>query len=121
MNQSEKEAFRQAIYDIVRTIPPGRATSYGAIAKAIGYPNFSRLVGRIMAECDSQENDIPAHRVVNSSGFLSGKEAFGSSDEMQQSLASEGITVGNDRIQNWKKVFWNPLDEINILEVAFTK
>lgn len=114
MTQAEKEEFVQAVYDIVRSIPFGRATSYGAIAKASGYANFSRLVGRVMAECDSQKNDIPAHRVVNSSGFLSGKEAFGANNEMQQLLAAEGIVVVNDKIKNWKKVFWNPLDEINV-------
>lgn len=114
MDKTEKEAFRQAVYDIVQTIPYGRATSYGAIAKAIGYPNFSRLVGHIMAECDSMKNNIPAYRVVNSSGFLSGKEAFGTDNEMQRLLASEGVKVVNDKIKNWKKVFWNPLEEINI-------
>ncbi|NDV46533.1 MGMT family protein [Paludibacter sp. 221] len=114
MDKEEKEIFRQAVYDIVKTVPYGRATSYGAIAKAIGYPNFSRMVGHIMAECDSANNNIPAHRVVNSAGVLSGKEAFGTSAEMQQLLATEGIVVVNDKIKNWKKVFWNPLEEINI-------
>jgi len=65
-----------------------------------------------MGECDSSANGIPAHRVVNSQGILSGKDAFGNCGEMQRLLEAEGITVVNDRIKNWKTVFWNPLDEI---------
>lgn len=111
----DKEAIRQAVYEIVRTIPYGRATSYGAIARAIGYPNMSRLVGKIMASCESATSDIPAHRVVNSQGVLSGKEAFGPTDEMQQLLEAEGIVVvNNNRIQSWKTVFWNPMEEITL-------
>jgi len=109
---ANKEQLQQTIYEIVQLIPPGRATSYGAIAKAIGFPNLSRMVGRIMSQCDSDVNHIPAYRVVNSSGILSAKEAFGTSREMQQLLESEGIVVINDRIQNWKHVFWNPLKEL---------
>lgn len=112
--QSEKEAFRQAVYQIVRLVPYGRATSYGAIAKAIGYPNMSRLVGRTMSECNSSETGIPAHRVVNSQGILSGKDAFGTSNEMKSLLEAEGVTVNGIRIENWKTVFWNPLEEIEL-------
>jgi methylated-DNA-protein-cysteine methyltransferase-like protein len=108
----EKESFKQAIYEIVKTIPKGRATSYGAIAKAVGYPHLSRMVGKVMGECDSRNSGIPAHRVVNSQGILSAKDAFGTSGEMQQLLESEGVTVVNDRIRNWKTVFWDPLKEI---------
>lgn len=112
MQIADKEQLRLAVYEIVKLIPPGRATSYGAIAKATGFPNLSRMVGRIMSQCNSDVNHIPAHRVVNSSGILSAKEAFGTSGEMQQLLESEGIIVVNDKIQNWKKVFWNPLKEL---------
>lgn len=114
MNSHEKETLRQAIYETVKLIPYGRATSYGAIAKACGYANLSRMVGRIMGECNSAETGIPAHRVVNSQGILSGKDAFGSSEQMQQLLEKEGITIVNNRIKNWKKVFWNPIDEIKL-------
>lgn len=110
----DKAALTQAVYDIVRTIPYGRATSYGAIAKAAGYYNLSRMVGRIMSECNSSETDIPAYRVVNSQGILSGKDAFGDLGEMQKLLESEGVIVVNNRIKNWKSIFWNPLEEINI-------
>jgi methylated-DNA-protein-cysteine methyltransferase-like protein len=108
---AEKESLKQSIYEIVCLIPCGRATSYSAIAKAVGYPNFSRLVGKIMSQCPSDAN-IPAHRVVNSQGYLSAKDAFGAPGQMQKRLELEGIVVVNDRIRNWKHVFWNPLTEI---------
>ena len=114
LNEINKEAFILAVYDVVKTIPYGRATSYGAIAKAIGYPNMSRMVGRVMSECNSAETNIPAHRVVNSQGILSGKEAFGNAGEMQQMLELEGITIINNKIQKWKSVFWNPIEEIKL-------
>lgn len=107
----DKQAFREAVYDIVKIIPRGRATSYGAIAKAIGYPNMSRLVGRMMCECDSAKSNIPAHRVVNSQGVLSASPTF---TQMQSLLESEGIVVVNNRIKNWKAVFWDPMQEIQL-------
>ena len=112
MQVADREQLQQAVYEIVKLIPQGRVTSYGAIAKAIGFPNLSRMVGRIMSQCDSEINHIPAHRVVNNSGILSAKDAFGVPGKMQQLLESEGVMVINDRIQNWKKVFWNPLVEL---------
>ncbi len=107
-----KESLSEAVYEIVRRIPKGRATSYGAIAKAVGYPDYSRLVGKIMGECDSLATNIPAHRVVNSQGYLSAKDSFKTPDLMQELLESEGVTIVNNKIKNWKLVFWNPLDEI---------
>ena len=112
--KDSKDDFVQAIHQVVKTIPRGRATSYGAIAKAIGYSNMSRMVGRVMSRCNSSANDIPAHRVVNSQGELSGCAAFGSGNEMQQLLEQEGVVVCNNRIRNWKTVFWNPLNEISL-------
>ncbi len=113
MNKQELDLLVNAVYEIVRRIPSGRATSYGAIAKAIGFPNLSRKVGKIMSECDSKKSALPAHRVVNSQGFLSAAKAFGESDEMQKLLEAEGIRIKNDKIINWKTVFWNPMDEID--------
>lgn len=112
MNYIDHAAVKQAVYEIVRMIPRGRATSYGAIAKAIGYPNQSRLVGRIMSQAANESEAVPAHRVVNSQGILSAKAAFGPANQMHQLLEAEGITIINDKIQHWEKVFWNPLDEI---------
>ena len=111
MTQYDKEIFTQAVYEIVRCIPRGRATSYAAIAKAVGYANLSRMVGRAMCQCGE---DVPAHRVVNSQGVLTGRTAFGNGNEMQQLLESEGVSVENCRINDWKNVFWNPLEEMEL-------
>ena len=108
MNPLEKQAFRQAVYDIVRLIPKGRATSYGAIARAIGFSNLSRMVGKVMSQCPPNAK-IPAHRVVNSQGFLSAKGTF---NTQQERLEAEGVVVKNDRIKNWRTVFWDPMREI---------
>lgn len=114
MLQLDKETFIQAVYDIVIRIPQGRATSYGMIAKAVGFPNHSRLVGKVMKESGNSAIKLPAHRVVNSSGKLSGKEYFGDTREMQQLLEAEGIIVENNQIKNWKKISWDPLKEISL-------
>lgn len=108
----DKADFIHAVYQMVSTVPRGRATSYGAIARAIGYPNMSRMVGHVMGQCDAAKTGIPAHRVVNSQGVLSGKEAFGTPTEMQEKLEEEGIRIENDRIKDWKHVFWDPMKEV---------
>lgn len=114
MNGEEKELFKAQVYEIVRLIPYGRAASYGDIARAAGYPNLSRMVGRIMGGTGDSEDDIPAHRVVNSSGHLSGRHTFATPAEMQELLEAEGVVVINNRIKEWKSVRWNPLDEIRL-------
>lgn len=114
--QTEKEAFAQAVYEIVRHIPYGRATSYGAIARAIGYSNMSRMVGRVMKDSNRFTENLPAHRVVNSQGRLSAKECFGHPGQMQQLLELEGIIVTKDKINNWKEIFWDPITEITLYE-----
>ena len=113
MSNFDKADFIQAVYQMVKTVPHGRATSYGAIARSIGYPNMSRMVGTVLGNCKSEETGIPAYRVVNSQGILSGKEAFGTPTEMQEKLAEEGIMVENNRIKDWKHVFWDPMKEID--------
>ena len=112
MTDKEKHSLKNAVYDIVNLIPYGRATSYGAIAKAVGYPDWSRKIGKIMSECNSSETGVPAHRVVNSQGILTACEAFGPNGEMKKLLEDEGISVVNNRIKNWKQVFWNPIIEL---------
>ncbi len=102
--------FVEAVYEIVRLIPPGRATSYGAIARAAGHPCHARAVGHIMGKCTGSV--IPSHRVVNSQGVLSARAAFGSQDHMQELLETEGVAVRNNRIAEWRKVFWDPLKEL---------
>ena len=112
MNKPDTGDIRLAVYEIVSLIPVGRATSYGAIARTVGWPQHARLVGRIMSSSDSVSSGIPAHRVVNSQGELSGRRAFDTPTAMEELLAAEGVTVRNHRIVNWKKVFWNPLEEL---------
>ncbi len=101
-----------AVYAIVRLIPSGRATSYGAIARAIGRPDHARWVGRIMGRGDSALPGLPAHRVVDSRGELSGRGAFDPPGRMQELLESEGVAVCRHRIVNWKHVFWDPIEEL---------
>lgn len=105
------QEFKFLVFEVVKLVPEGRATSYGAIAKAIGYPNMSRLVGKMMSGCSSL--DIPAHRVVNSQGVLSGKLAFDTPTTMQEKLENENISIKNDRIRNWQQVFWDPSIELD--------
>lgn len=112
MYRLDKEDFIQAVYQMVRYIPYGRATSYGVVARAIGYPNMSRLVGKVLGQVSDPSLEIPAHRVVNSLGILSGKDAFETSTAMQERLEIEGIEIVDNRIKNWKSVFWNPLEEM---------
>lgn len=114
MSAIDLDDFRQAVYQMVQYIPYGRATSYGAIARAVGYPNMSRLVGRMLGQVSDSDLDIPAHRVVNSQGYLSGKDAFTTPTLMQELLESEGIRVEKNKIKNWKEVFWNPMEELTV-------
>ena len=102
------ESFFDKVYCVVREIPSGRVTTYGAIARAIGSPQAGRMVGWAMNKSFSGGDFLPAHRVVNRMGFLSGKMHFGGPEVMKQLLESEGITVENDQILNFDKVFWDP-------------
>ncbi len=96
------EQFKQQVYEVAKLIPKGRVTTYGAIAKALGYPNHSRHVGQAMGGCPS---DVPAHRVISSSGRLA-------VPEFQERLEADGLVVNNLRIKDFRKLFWNPMDEI---------
>lgn len=96
------ELFKQQVWEISKLIPKGRVSSYGAIAKAVGFPNHSRHVGKAMGGCPK---DVPAHRVISSAGTLSVVE-------FQERLEAEGVVVENFRIKNFKKLFWNPLEEL---------
>ena len=95
------------IYDITRQIPIGRVTSYGAIARCIGTGSSARLVGWALGAAQNI-SDVPAHRVVNRIGLLTGKHHFGNSDEMQKLLEQEGIIIKEDQVQNFQDVFWDP-------------
>jgi len=99
--------FFNDVYDVVRLIPPGRVTTYGAIAKYLGAARSSRMVGWAMNASHSQP-DIPAHRVVNRQGMLTGKMMFSYPMQMQELLESEGVRVENDRVLEFESVFWSP-------------
>lgn len=102
-----KASIYDLIYDIVKHIPRGRATSYGAIAKVIGTGGSARLVGWAM-NAAGMHKSVPAHRVVNRNGMLSGKHHFGTPTRMQELLEEEGIKVKDDCIQDFDQVFWDP-------------
>jgi methylated-DNA-protein-cysteine methyltransferase-like protein len=109
----EKDFFEQ-VFQVARLVPCGRATSYGAIAKYLGSARSSRMVGWAMNLSHSQISPVPAHRVVNRAGVLTGKNHFADPEQMQRLLESEGIVVIKDQIQQWDKVFWDPSIELDI-------
>ena len=106
-----KDFFEQ-VYQVVRLIPSGRATSYGAIAKYLGSGRGARMVGWAMNASHSHSEFVPAHRVVNRNGLLTGKHHFGGPQVMQQLLESEGHVIRDDSIQNFSKVYWDPSKEL---------
>lgn len=93
-------------------MPTGRVTSYGAIAKYLGSAQSARIVGWAMNDAHSQSEYIPAHRVVNRVGMLTGKHHFGNSNTMKQLLENEGIKVEDDKIKDFQKYFWDPSVEL---------
>ena len=103
-------SFYEKVYDVAKKIPLGRVTSYGAIANYLGAIKSARMVGYAMTL--SHGKDVPAHRVVNRNGLLTGKFHFSTTNAMQQMLESEGILVKNDQVQNFKDVFWGPCSEL---------
>jgi len=104
--------FFQLVYQVVREIPYGRATSYGAIAAYLGAKRSSRMVGWAMNNAHHQQPPVPAHRVVNRNGMLTGKNHFETPFLMQQLLEKEGVVVKNDQIQHFETIFWNPMKEL---------
>ncbi len=104
--------FFEQVYEIAQQIPKGRVTSYGAIAAYLGSRGSARMVGWAMNSSHSSEHQIPAHRVVNRNGMLTGKHHFGSPDIMQQLLENEGIRIENDQIIDFEKHFWDPSKEL---------
>lgn len=106
--------FYEKVYEVVRLVPPGRVTSYGAIAKYLGAARSSRLVGWAMNVSHGVVPPVPAHRVVNRQGLLSGKAHFGDVNAMETKLTAEGIEVVNDQIQHFDRIFWDPEKELTI-------
>lgn len=97
--------FKKQVYDIIRLIPPGRVTSYGAIARAVGYPQHSRHVGNALRDYGE---DFPAHRVCNATGHITAS----CKRDFVGKLGSEGVRVRDGKIQNFKIIFWDPLTEL---------
>jgi len=105
--------FFTRVYAVTKLIPYGRITSYGAIAHYLGSGRSARMVGWALNACHTRYDFIPAHRVVNRNGLLTGKHHFGNSTTMEQLLANEGIEVENDRIVNFREKYWDPLTELH--------
>lgn len=110
----QHEDFFQNVFDVVRLIPKGRVTNYGAIAKYLGSARSSRMVGWAMNASHSQKKFVPAHRVVNRNGELTGKQHFPNPFLMQELLEKEGIKVVKDKIKNFNKHFWDPMKELEL-------
>lgn len=104
--------FFSRVYDVTCLIPFGRITSYGAIARYLGTGRSARMVGWALNASHTRPEFIPAHRVVNRKGLLTGKYHFGNSTTMQQLLENEGIIIENDSILNFSERFWDPLKEL---------
>ena len=107
-----EESFFELVYEVARQIPKGRVTSYGAIANCLGTRLSARMVGWAMNAAGSVKPKVPAHRVVNRNGVLSGKHHFGEPDEMERLLGKEGIRVKNDTIVDFQRLFWDPVKEL---------
>ena len=130
MPSDQSFSFFEDVYAVVRLIPRGRVTSYGAVAQYLGAKGSARLVGWAMNQANISalsskvlpskvlpskglsNGDVPAHRVVNRVGLLTGKHHFGPPNRMQQLLEAEGVTVKDDRVQDFKKLFWDPSVEL---------
>jgi methylated-DNA-protein-cysteine methyltransferase-like protein len=119
MKKSRKESFAgnsffKDVYAVARLIPKGRVTSYRAIASYLGSAGSSRMVGWAMNSSSSQKPPVPAHRVVNRNGLLTGKHHFGGPTLMQQLLENEGIRVEDDQVMDFEKLFWDPAIELDL-------
>lgn len=101
--------FFEKVYAIAREVPPGRVTTYGAIAEALGTKGSARMVGYAMNSSGTATPPVPAHRVVNRAGLLTGKRAFQGESLMAELLRSEGVEIVNDQVMNFQNLFWHPL------------
>jgi len=120
MNDDDSDSFFNRVYAVVVLIPRGRVTSYGAIARYLGSPQSARMVGWALNKSFEGQGFIPAHRVVNRIGMLTGKHYFGYTHTMKQLLESEGIIVENDQIVDFGRIFWDPLKEMPEAEMEIS-
>lgn len=110
--EADKQSIYDAIYDVVRLVPKGRVTTYGAVSAAIGVKSGARMVGYAMNLSTHINPKVPAHRVVNRNGMLSGKHHFNPPEKMQELLEREGVKVEEDKVVDFEKLFWDPLVEL---------
>lgn len=113
MDKINRKEFYEKVYDVVRKIPYGKVSTYGLIARYLGSPQASRMVGYAMNNSHNQPEYVPAHRVVNRNGVLTGKHHFYGERVMQDLLESEGLVIKNDTILNFEQHLWNPCKELN--------
>ena len=106
-----KEGFFEKVYEVAKQIPYGKVTSYGAIARYLGAAGSARMVGWAM-NASGKDLEVPAHRVVNRQGLLTGKHHFKGTHLMQQLLEKEGVEVKENQIQGFEKYFWDPIKEL---------
>jgi len=111
---TQNRGFFQRVYDVTRMVPFGRVTTYGAIASYLGSPGAARMVGWAMNQCHSSPQYVPAHRVVNRVGLLTGKHHFDGSSLMQEMLENEGAIIEENRIMNMEEMFWDPVEELGL-------
>lgn len=109
----KEQNFFEDVFEVVKLIPKGNVTNYGAIAKYLGSGMSSRMVGWAMNSCHNRP-EIPAHRVVNRIGMLTGKHHFATATMMQDLLESEGIRINNDRVVDFAKHYWDPMKELEL-------
>ncbi|MDZ4668193.1 MAG: MGMT family protein [bacterium] len=110
----EQRDFFRDVYEVVRLIPFGRVTSYGAIARYLGSTRGARLVGYAMNAAHQQEKWVPAHRVLNRNGLLTGKHHFANENEMQLCLEKEGLIIENEQVKDFERHFWDPNLELTL-------
>ncbi len=110
----ESYSFFENVWEVARLVPKGRVTSYGAIARYLGTGRSARMVGWAMNAVDKSRLKVPAHRVVNSQGLLTGKHHFKTPDLMQELLEKEKVKVKNDQVVDFKKLFWDPMKELDL-------
>jgi len=108
------DSFFEQVYAVARLVPKGRVTSYGAIGKYLGTARSARMVGWAMNGAHSVKPKVPAHRVVNRAGLLTGKHHFGTPTRMQELLEKEGVKIVGDQVKDFKKLFWDPMVELKL-------
>ena len=106
-----RDNFFQRVYEVVKNIPYGRVTTYGAIAECLGSKGSARMVGWALNSTKYNLDNIPAHRVVNRKGLLTGKRHFGGNETMKELLESEGVRIESDRIVEFNRLLWNPIEQ----------